>query len=59
VKEAYSQKPGFARIVDVDPARIDLSGLPKGLGFQFEFRTTQLGESSIQPIMDRVELQFE
>lgn len=45
-----------ARIVDVAPARIDLSGLPKGVGFKFEFKTTRLAEKNIQPIMDRVEL---
>ena len=59
VNETYSQKPGFARIVDVAPARIDLSDLPKGLGFKFEFKTTRLTETRIQPIMDRVELHVE
>ena len=59
VKETYTQKPGFVRIVDVAPAQIDLSSLPAGLGFKFEFRTTQLKENKVQPIMDRVKLTFE
>ena len=58
VSEAYSQKPGFARIVDVNPAMLDASGLPSGKGFSFQFRTSQL-TNGVQPIMDRVELSFE
>ncbi|MFC1497407.1 hypothetical protein ACFLS1_02900 [Verrucomicrobiota bacterium] len=59
VKETYTQKPGFARIVDVAPAQIDLSSLPAGKGFKFGFKTAQLKENKVQPIMDRVELTFE
>ena len=59
VKECYTQKPGFARIVDVEPARIDLQTLPEGHGFKFEFRTTQLKDTRLQPIMDRVTLKLE
>jgi hypothetical protein len=58
VSEAYSQKPGFARIVDVKPATLDVSGLPAGSGVQFEFKT-QVLDNGVQPIMDRVELNFE
>jgi hypothetical protein len=39
VKESYDQKPGFARIVDLTPAAVDLSSLPAGRGIQFEFKT--------------------
>ena len=59
VKEIYSQKPGFARIVDVTPAQIDLSSLPEGKGCQFEFRTKQLKANKVQPIMDSVVIEFE
>ncbi len=58
VKESYSQKPGFARIVDVESAKLDASALPAGNGFQFQFRTRRL-ENGVQPIIDRVELAFE
>ncbi len=59
VKETYSQKPGFARIVDVDPAALDTASLSEGFGFQFEFRTTDSSNDQIHPVMDRVELLFE
>ena len=58
ISESYIQKPGFARIVDVDPAAVDLSGLPKGKGFAFEFHTQGL-ESGGQPTLDRVTLEFD
>ncbi|MAR09305.1 MAG: hypothetical protein CL681_04955, partial [Blastopirellula sp.] len=58
VKESYSQKPGFARIVDVAPARVDTDQLPAGKGFAFEFRTSRLN-NGVQPIMDCVTLEFE
>ena len=58
IKEAYKQKPGFARIVDVTPAQLDVSGLPAGKGFQFQFKTESL-ESGVQPVMDRVTAVFD
>jgi len=58
ISESYSQKPGFARIVEVDLASVDASDLPKGEGFAFEFRTKNL-KSGVQPIMDRVTLEFD
>ncbi len=57
IKESYQQKPGYARIVDVEPAKVDVSSLPKSMGFCFEFRTEALA-NGVQPIMDRVELAF-
>ena len=58
IKESYSQKPGFARIVDVAPAELDTSSLPEGSGFQFQFKTKSLA-NGVPPIMDKVELNFE
>jgi len=55
---SYSQKPGFARIVDVAPARVDTDKLPAGKGFAFEYRTSRL-DNGVQPIMDCVTLEFE
>jgi mono/diheme cytochrome c family protein len=58
VKESYSQKSGFARIVDVAPARVGTDKLPAGQGFAFEYRTSRL-DNGVQPIMDRVTLEFD
>jgi len=58
IKENYTQKPGFARIVDVTPASMDLSSLPEGKGVQFEFRTEQLDANKVQPIIDSVEIEY-
>jgi hypothetical protein len=57
IAEAYSHKPGFARIVDVAPATLDASNLPAGLGFQLELRTQALA-NGVQPIIDRIEATF-
>ena len=59
VSESYDHKPGYARVVDVTPAQLDLSGLPAGYGFQFEFRVDDTAVRNVSPIMDRVELAFE
>ena len=58
IKETYSQKHGFARIVDVAPAKVDTNKLPAGRGFAFEYRTSRLA-NGVHPIMDRVTLEFE
>ena len=59
VSESYDHKPGYARVVDVTPAQLELSGLPAGYGFQFEFRIDNTLIRNVSPIMDRVELAFE
>jgi hypothetical protein len=60
VSETYDHKPGFARIVDVAPAAIDLSSLPAAKGFKFEFKVedTNTGDQS-KPVVDQVTLSFE
>ncbi|MEM9281739.1 MAG: hypothetical protein AAGA96_07935 [Verrucomicrobiota bacterium] len=57
VSESYSQRPGFARVVDVQPAALDTSSLPEGSTFLIEFKTQAL-ENGSQPVMDRIELTF-
>ncbi|MEN8127894.1 MAG: hypothetical protein ABFR90_08850 [Planctomycetota bacterium] len=59
VKETYTKKPGFARIVDVAPANLDLSDLPAGKGFQFEVRTSLPAGTDIKPVLDQIELTFQ
>jgi hypothetical protein len=56
VRETYRRKPGFARVVDVEPAELDLNALPAGYGFTFEFRTTTTEATTARPIMDRVSM---
>ena len=58
ISETYDYTPGYARVVDVAPARLDLSGLPEGYGFQFEFTIDNTVVSGVSPIMDRVEINF-
>lgn len=58
ISEKYDYTPGYARVVDVTPARLDLSGLPEGYGFKFEFKIDNTVVSAVSPIMDRVEMNF-
>lgn len=57
VKETYSRKPGFARVVEKTPAVMNLSELPDGFGFQFEYRTRAV-ERQANVVMDRIELKW-
>jgi len=58
VKETYDYVPGFAKQVATSPARMDLSGLPGGHGFQFEVRITDTTGNASKPILDNVTLSF-
>ncbi|GAA3615128.1 hypothetical protein GCM10022396_36290 [Flavivirga amylovorans] len=58
IKEEYKQKPGFVRIIDKKPASIDLTDLPSGYGFSFEYRTQKIDELDTKVIMDEVKLLF-
>ncbi|MFP6753234.1 MAG: hypothetical protein VB855_16240 [Pirellulaceae bacterium] len=53
VRETYARKPGFARIVERAPAMLDLAQLPKGTGFQFEYRITP-ADAGAPPVIDTV-----
>ncbi len=57
VRETYSRKPGFSRIVETDPARIDTARLPAGTGFQFELKLAK--ENRWKPAIDRAVGSFE
>ncbi|MDV6031919.1 MAG: hypothetical protein F9B45_17880 [Phycisphaera sp. RhM] len=54
VKETYDYIPGFAKQVAKTPARLDLSELPAGYGFQFEVKIKDSTENQSKPILDRV-----
>jgi hypothetical protein len=58
VREQYGYTPGFIRVVSLTPAALDLSGLPPGFGFQFEFRIDDTVVANVSPVMDRVEMSF-
>lgn len=51
--------PNFIRVVTLTPAQLDLSGLPAGYVFQYEFRIDNTVVPGGSPIMDRVEMAFE
>ena len=59
VVELYNHKSDYIRVVDVTPAQLDLSALPEGYGFQYEFRVDDTVVAGVSPIMDRVEMDFE
>ena len=59
VKESYDHTSGFSKQVAKTPAKLDLSKLPEGYGFQFEVRINDSTENESKPILDRVELAFD
>ena len=59
VKETYDYSKDFAKHVSKTTASIDLSALPAGFGFQFEFKMTDTTENKSKPIMDKVTVTFE
>lgn len=56
IRETYSQKPGFVRVVETTPARIDLSGLDAGYGFKIDFRFSS--KNGVFPKLDVFEAEF-
>ena len=58
VKERYDHMDGFAKQIARTPAGIDLSGLPAGYGFAFEFRIEDTTSNESIPVMNSVTLTF-
>lgn len=58
VKEAYAYTPGFAKQINKTAAKMDLSKLPEGFGFQFELRLKDTTENRSKPILDKVTMEF-
>ncbi|MDW7691201.1 hypothetical protein R9C00_19385 [Flammeovirgaceae bacterium SG7u.111] len=58
VKEQYDYVEGFAKQVERIPAQLDLSGLPKGFGFQFEVKIHDSTENKSKPTLDKVVISF-
>ena len=59
IYEAYDYTPGYIRVVALTPAGLDLSSLPEGYGFEFEFRIDNSVVAAASPIMDQVTMTFE
>lgn len=59
VKESYKQREGFAKQIDKIAAEVDLSVLPAGKGFAFEFRTNDTTANKSKPMMDKITVAFE
>ena len=59
IYEAYDYTPGFIRVVTLTPAGLDLSSLPEGYGFEFEFKIDDSVVAAASPIMDQVTMTFE
>lgn len=56
IKESYSQKQGFVRIVEATSAILDTSSLSVGFAFKIEFRTQKT--MGFQPVVDVMEATF-
>ncbi|WP_277483431.1 hypothetical protein [Catalinimonas alkaloidigena] len=59
VKEEYEDMEGFARQIRRIPAKLELSELPEGYGFQFEVQLIDDTENKSKPILDKVVVEFE
>jgi hypothetical protein len=59
VAESYDHNPEYIRVVDTQPAQLDLSGLAAGFGFQFEFKIDDTAVAGVSPILDKVVMDFE
>ncbi|MEM9161149.1 MAG: hypothetical protein AAGB46_19055 [Verrucomicrobiota bacterium] len=59
LQERYDYIEGFSKQVKKIPARLDLSELPEGYGFQFELRLMDSTENQSKPILDRLAILFE
>lgn len=59
VNESYDYLPGFSKQVQKTPARLDLSGLPEGYGFQIELKITDSTDNKSKPMIKSLELSFE
>lgn len=59
VKESYDYMPGYVKQIARTPAALDLTALPAGYGFAFEFKATDTTENDSKPLVDQVTLTFQ
>ena len=58
VSESYDYIEGFAKQIAKTPAKLDLSKLPAGFGFQYEVKLTDTTENASKPVIEAVTLSF-
>ena len=58
-KENYDYVKGFSKQVAKTPAKLDLSDLPEGFGFQVELRLTDTTTNASKPLIEALELTIE
>lgn len=58
VRETYDYIPGFSKQIAKTPARLDLSDLPAGYGFQIQLRLTDATKNKSKPILQKMTLSF-
>jgi len=56
LKESYDYTPGRSKQVAKTPARLDLSALPDGFGFQIELKIEDTTENKSKPILEALTL---
>lgn len=56
MKESYSHKEGFARVVERTPARLDVSGLEPGYSFKLELKLAK--NNGVAPVIENVKVQL-
>lgn len=59
VKETYDHLQGFSKQIAKTPARLDLSELPHGYGFQFELKLSDTTDNASKPVISFVQLTFD
>jgi len=59
VKEQYDYIDGFSKQIKKIPAKLSLSNLPEGYGFQFEVKMTDTTENKSKPVLDKLVVTFE
>lgn len=59
IKETYDYVDGFSKQISKTPAKLDLSDLPEGYGFQIELKLEDSTENDSKPMIEALELFFE
>lgn len=59
LKESYDHIPGYAKQIARTRAAMDLSALPEGYAFGFEFKVIDTTDNASKPLIDQVTLCFE
>lgn len=58
LKETYDYTPGYSKQIAKTPARLDLSDLPEGFGFQVQLKLEDSTKNESKPIIQSMQLSF-